>query len=585
MKLSREYIETFVGEVVSLRVIEEGETIPAVFTSDSDSISLFPKDGAVLIAAKADGQSVITAEADGQKLYCKVNVRETVDETAKMNYYIGDFHVHTTMDHNGETFKLRTDGRPADVVNDYCKEGKLDFTVISDHACLLSDKEFMQGFIAADEQEHDGLIVLAGSESEVENLQTDRYGIKHKNAGEIVTVNCVGYASCKKYDEYYRNVMPSPAPVCVLAHPQVMGSSVPGIWNFDLRHNATNEMKRCVRMIEMGNGTIREETPLFEHILSVALDNGMTVSTTCSSDHHGPVWSADLFPGKTVIMAPEKSKEAFVKALRETRCYASESGNIRVYYTVNGITAPAHINNASEYVFHIEASHIDGTKADELKSLEIISDRERRLMTIWDEDFSSIDVTVKAQDASYFYLRFANNKGEKTWSPVVWTENERHIIPNDLQHIEDKSAFTAKDTVSGKDASILFSGDPYQVFEGEETAQIVIDLRKQTSLRAIGVLPQLYDGITRMTPERKIMTEQLMRFPCKYRLSASVDGINYKEISDGYIRIFGGEDIIDFEKISAKYLKLDVLETAGRTSLRPQFKDVKLKMGEIEFYM
>ncbi len=585
MKLSREYIEMFVGEVVSLRVIEKDETVPAVFTSDNDSISLFPKDGAVLIAARADGKSVITAEADGQKLYCKVNIRETVDEMEKMNYYIGDFHVHTTMDHNAETFKLRTDGRPADVVNDYCKEGKLDFTVISDHACLLSDKEFMQGFIAADEQEHDGLIVLAGSESEVENLQTDRYGIKHKNAGEIVTVNSVGYASCKKYDEYYRNVMPSPAPICVLAHPQVMGSSVPGIWNFDLWHNATDEMKRCVRMIEMGNGTIREETLLFEHILSVALDNGMTVSTTCSSDHHGPVWSADLFPGKTVVMAPEKTKEAFVKAFRETRCYASESGNIRVYYTVNGSAAPAHIKSASEYVFHIEASHIDGTKAGELTSLEIITDRERRVLTIRDVDFSAVDVTVKAQDASYFYLRFANDKGEKTWSPVVWTDHERHIVPNDLQHIEDKSAFSAKDIVSGKDASILFNSDPYQVFEGDETAQIIIDLGQTIPLRAIGVLPQLYDGITRKTPERKIMTEQLMRFPCKYCLSSSEDGINYKEISNGYIRIFGGEDIIDFEKISVRYLKLDIPETVGKTSLRPQFKDAKLKMGEIEFYM
>ena len=86
------------------------------------------------------------------------------------------------------------------------------------------------------------------------------------------------------------------------------------VWNFSLEKNNTPALRRMVKLVEVGNGGDRKSNLINEYVYSVALDNGFRVSTCCSSDSHGPVWGYGAFPGKTVLMAPEKSREAFLDA-------------------------------------------------------------------------------------------------------------------------------------------------------------------------------------------------------------------------------------------------------------------------------
>ncbi|NMA94964.1 MAG: hypothetical protein GX974_02880, partial [Clostridiales bacterium] len=63
-------------------------------------------DDGVLIVLKGIGKALIRAEVDGEKYYCPVISRKMrrAKPNDKMNYYIGDFHPHTTSNHGKKTF-------------------------------------------------------------------------------------------------------------------------------------------------------------------------------------------------------------------------------------------------------------------------------------------------------------------------------------------------------------------------------------------------------------------------------------------------------------------------------------------------
>ena len=176
----------------------------------------------------------------------------------------------------------------------------------------------------------DELVVFPGCECDVTVMEDDRYGIPIKRSGEIVCINSDDYEECTSWEEFYDAVAKKPYPICVLAHPQIVGFSKKGLWDFKLSENNTETMKHAVKLIEMGDGSNRQSNQIHELSYSVALDNGFKVSTTCSSDSHGPKWGFDVFPGKTMIMAKAKTKADFHDALMNRRVYASESGSVMI---------------------------------------------------------------------------------------------------------------------------------------------------------------------------------------------------------------------------------------------------------------
>lgn len=591
--LSREHIDLFAGNVLPLRLVSDHDLsgIKVVWRTDSDCVAIrafdqeqeFPFSSGVLLTLMKPGQARVCAEADGKAYICRVDVREMrrASSSDTLQYFVGDFHDHTTSEHGHDAFAARESSFPCDVIRQIRDENKLAFHVISDHAITLNPRDFYRGFTDSEAACDGDPIVFPGAESEIQFVEYDRYGYEHKNSGEIVTVNAAEYAFATTWEEFYSKMARSPFAVCALAHPQIVGYSVPGIWNFSLDRNNTERFLNMVRLVEMGNGTDRESNLLNEYTYSVALDNGFKVTTACSSDCHGPVWGYGVFPGKTVVMAYEHSREAFLDALTSCRAYACESGNLKLSYTVNGIPAPASLEPAAQYRFRVDVSCFHDDPSSLPVSCQVISDKGLTVHQIEGTPLTSFGFTVKSDTAHYFYLRLVDSMGRKTWSMPVWTGRPIRPVQESACVPISKEGFVAKDELTGRDASALICDDPSVIWTAEgETASILIDM--QTDQPVCGVGHYAVPVIRTIMKQLNVPTQQLLAsFVSGYRISVSTDGRTFEPCAEGLLRVFGGEEVIRFPVRTARFIRFEALSTVGKNSGLPQYAGARPIIGEL----
>lgn len=607
--ISKSNITSFRGNIIPLHIGFDSDEHDALsianikWESDSDCVAIRSfsgekrgcfNNGVLLILNKA-GTANVTATHNGVTQLCRVTVKEpsAADSDDELEYFIGDLHDHTTKIHNYEKYKERDSEFQWDYANYVKDENLMDLSVFSDHACILDNTEFFRGFIEADKAEESGVIFFAGCEAEATIREDDRFGITHKHSGEIVTINSAGYANPTSWQPFYDSFALAPEPIGIFAHPQVIGFSTPGIWNFCFEKNNTPEMLRLIRGIEMGDGSERQQNLIHEYAYSVALDNGFKVSTTCSSDSHGaksetpdgPKWGYHRFPGKTVIMAKQKSREAFVDALRHNRFYACESGNLKLRYTVNGKAAPCELYEATSYKFHVDISYFKDDKTTTPINCKVISDGGKTLLTVTNVDFSSFDFEISSNTARYFYLRFIDEMGRRTWSMPVWCgrEFDKYTEP-EIEEI-DLSGASAIDVLTGADAAKLINGDPNDFFEAASNAAcIVIYLKEEKEISALGNYTRRLLRKTSPVDLTKYSVLITSGFPTKIRISASLDGENYSLCRETLCRVFGDEEIITFKRVSARYVKFEVLSTVGKDNVPKPYADSKITIGNISLF-
>lgn len=607
--LSRTSITSFCGDVLPLHINfrEEGhdelKKADIEWSSSNDCVVLrsFSGDGefnfnnGVLLLLNKVGKATVTARLSGKEYSCEVTVEEMkkASSEGKLNYYIGDLHDHTTNIHKGAEFKTREIERLCEYV-DYIKEvNNIDFGVISDHAGISSDSDFFEGFTLTEKAQPMGTVLFPGAESEVIYLEEDRFGIPRRLSGEIVTINAGSYACSKTWDVFEKAFESSPLPIAIFAHPQIIAFSSKGMADFSYHERRTPTMLRIIRGIEMGDGSERQQNLIHEYAYSIALDNGFRVSTTCSSDSHGanssdpngPKWGYHRFPGKTVIMAKEKSKEAFVDALRNNRFYATESGNVKLRYTVNGMCAPCDLEVATKYKFHVELSYFKDDETTKPINCKVVSDGGEVVKTLENIDFSSFDFEIDSDSARYFYLRFIDEKGRRTWSMPVWTGREFDVyVKPDVAPI-DMSRCTAVELVSGADASAVIDGDPENTWEADNDApSILIDMKEELEISAVGNYNRILD--------RKKIEVNLTKFsylftagiPTDIEVWTSLDGKNFEKRARAKNRAFSGEQIITFERIRARYLRFDVLSTVGNDNVPKNYGGTNVGIGNIAIF-
>jgi hypothetical protein len=595
-KLSSNQINSYCGNVVPLRLLGGPaygkEAITWRCDADCVQITSFAgEDGGcftdgILLTLLKPGSAVVTATLDGQEYRCQVSIREmkTACSGKHLNYYIGDLHDHTCKKHKVDEFQAKTSDYPIDFIRQIRDEGRLDFCAVSDHSVLLNNREYFRGYADAEDAGPMDLVVFPGCEAEITPREADRYGVVHKNAGEIVTVNASNYASVLSWDAFYEKFACSPFAISTLAHPQVVGGSSKGMWNFCLHKNNTPRLRQMVKLVEMGNGSDLRANLINEYVYSVALDNGFKVSTSSSSDCHGPDWGYDCFAGKTVIMAPEKSKEAFTDALLNNRVYASFTGNVKVFYSVNGIAAPATLPETSRYDFHVELGSFYEDASTVPVKCQVISDYGMCVNAVENFDPSGFDFTVESGTARYFYLRLLDSEGRKTWSPPVFTGRAIDAPNQDVLMPLEKTGFTAVDESSGADASSLLNDKPEDTwFSQGTTCSIVIDMKKEETVAGLGVYHQMFDKM-QLIADGIDMHLALSHLPYAYRISTSVDGKTYTHQAAGVFRIFSGEHIVHFPQHSARFVKLEILSTVGVNSGRGLYDGANIGIAELTVY-
>ena len=593
-RLSKTHIASFCGDVVPLRLLggEPYSLDPITWRSEGGSVLLKsyaddpePFTDGVLLTLMKPGKASVTATFEGKDYVCSIEVREarTAKPGEKLNYYVGDLHVHTYNKHKKEVFIAREEkDYPRNCIEQVKKENLLDFSVVSDHSDMLNPREFFRGFADAEDAQPMELIVFSGSESEVDVFEYDRYGVRHKNSGEIVTLNCTAYPKVKTWDEYFDQLQDSPFAVCAFCHPQGSVSSVPGGWDFCLEKNNDRRFLDRMHLIATGDGTDRNANINHEYVYSVALDAGYKISPTSSSDSHGPVWGYYRVPGKTVIMAPEKSKDAFLDAIKHNRVYATGSGNVKLAYEVNGCPAPATLPLTDEYKFKVHIGYFHENPMTQIVKCQVVSNGGEYVETLDCLGQDELEFTIRSSEARYFYLRLVDRVGSKTFSCPVWTGRPPIVEPEPAPLAPlDKKGFTAVDEESGADASVLVNDDITKSFVSEKpTCAVVIDMHREETISALSHYPR-HVSRQQMLDAGMIAPWYIREFPRAYRLSTSVDGESYTLQKEGAFRNFVNETFLRFPETKARYIKLEILSTVGKESERKDFALSHVAMAEL----
>jgi hypothetical protein len=603
-KLSKENIVSYIGDILPLHIGFDGDeheylkSADIKWECDSDCVALRDFRGedkmcfnnGVLLSLNKVGKAKVSATLDGERYVCEVTVREPVRASSddELNFYLGDLHNHTTKIHNHNDFIERTSQFQYEYIDQLKNEALLDFTAMTDHACVLNDTEFFRNFTEVEKAEPSPVVFFPGAEAEVTFKEEDRFGVMHKNSGEIVTFNTTSYGHTMSWEPFYDIISCTPEPVAIFAHPCVVGYSTKGVWNFCFHKNNNDVMKHAIRGLETINGHIIDWNLMHEFTYSHALDSGFRVSPVASSDSHGPTWGYNFMKAKTVLLAKEKSREAFLDALRHNRFYATESGNVKLRYTVNGKHAPADLDNATSYKFHVELGFFKDDKSTHPVECAVISDYGKTLLSL--KDFgSSFDFEINSDTARYFYLRFVDSNFDRTWSMPVFTGREFDKFEEpDITPI-DMSGTTATDILTGEDASGAIDGDVYTVWEAKGgKASIVIDLKEEKEVKALGLYPRMIVRPSKSNDYENWLVWREPDFastlPTSIEIYASVDGENYEKCTDGTCRIFGGENIFTFDATKARYVRLDILSTVGSDAVPHLYPDVKCSVANLTLF-
>ena len=595
VKISAKEIESFVGDVRPLWLVSEEnlkfESISWKIQGDAVKMKSFGGcyHGAfsygVLLTFMNAGEATVTATYNEQTYSCRVVSRERRDFSGeKMNFYKGDLHTHTTPEHTHDKFITRTEFLYPDYLN-YIKEENLrDLAVITDHSETIDYENFFKGFseyeLMREEMEP---IVFPGCESEIKYVEKDRFGRIHRRSGELVTLNANDFSQANTYEEFYTAYADSPFVIGIFAHPHVMGYSTKGLWDYRPRTNNGPEIRRIIKYVE-ALGNPNKENMLHEYVYSEALDGGYRISTTCSSDKHH-TWDFNSYPGATIIMAPEKTREAFADALFNLRAYACESGNIKLSYSVNGYNAPCDLPLTDNYHFKVNIDYFREDAGSRPIRCDVISNGGVAVKTLENVNFESFEFDIESSEARWFYLRFVDSNTKRTFSvPVFCGREPIPHITEDLKPIDNKGfkIFDAK----GSDASALIDGDSTTGWQADGTScDLTIDMGCVRPVSALGNYAALLE--TPWPPPADVGLVQGMMeavFPVDYIISTSVDGEHFEKRAEGIFRAFTGEEIVRFEPCEARYVRLEVLSTTGKRLGRDAYKDVPLKIGELSLF-
>ena len=600
MRLSKSSYSPFVGEVFALYLLPDeykdfsdiNKTGGVTWTTEGDifiqhvcTADSFGSEAGVILLMKKAGTALVRARYKGKEYTCTINARERkrYDGSSPLSFYRGDLHDHTSMIHSREPFAVRISEYPIDMINTVKSDGGLDFTVISDHGDVLCKKDFLRGFVDAELALPCSTVIFPGSESEANVYERDRFGSYHKHSGEVVMFNSPAYSAAYSWEEFVNDHRHAPLAIGIFAHPQVVGYGGIGLWNNQYKRNKDSGLKRFMRLVEMGNGEDRAENLIHEYSYSDALDAGFRVTVSCSSDSHGPVWGSYACTGKTVIVAPEKSKEAFLDALNDLRAYATESGNVKLSYAVNGKTAPADLDLTDSYSFKVNIDYFEEKRESEIVKCSVISDYGESLLTLDAEGKESLEFDVSSASARYFYLRLVDRMGKKTWSMPVFTGRDY-----DKEEMKELTPIPEADyDVFGADGVALDVLKNRDLFDSVRfntaTPELTIVLREERAISAVGITHLKINNVVIKDRGERI-PDYLSEFVSKYRISVSTDNVKYTDVKEGRILVFGDEVILDFDPINAKYVKLCVLSTVGGESDCPKYKDAPARISEISLF-
>ena len=163
-----------------------------------------------------------------------------------------------------------------------------------------------------------------------------------------------------------------------------------------------------------------------------ALDHGWKVSPVAGNDNHG-LSGISHHTSRTFVLAPQKTKAALLKAMKNRRTYASLDKNIQCIYFVNNQIMGSTLENPQIFNFDIHIEDPDTEDpSDKIIQVDIVKDNGEIVKTYKPDPSYSIhwNPTIEDSHADYFFIRVwdagggvsstASNK-PIAWLAPVWT--------------------------------------------------------------------------------------------------------------------------------------------------------------------
>ena len=113
-------------------------------------------------------------------------------------------------------------------------------------------------------------------------------------------------------------------------------------------------------------------------------------------------------------------------------------------------------------------------------------------------------------------------------------------------------------------------------------ATYLVDLQEEKEFSALGHYSPYV--IRKECKELGIdMSEIVAQFVSKFEIETSRDGVNFEKCAEGQLRVFSGEEIIDFAPQKARYVRFRAVNTTG-AEWRKQFADLPLQIAELSLF-
>ena len=352
---------------------------------------------------------------------------------AQFKNYFGGLHSHTNLSDGT--------GTPNDAYAWARDNAKADYLAITDHSnwlegdkdlinetitdvSLSTSAEWKQLHQVADTFNKDGEFVAIAAYEMTWSGSTGGWG-------HINTYNTPWFASRSnsKMDlkSYYAKLAQSPQSISQLNHP---GTTFGDFSDFGYY---TPEADNVVNLIEVGNGegAVRSSGywPSYNSYTR-ALDKGWHVAPTNNQDNHKGNW-VNSNTARTVIVAPNLTRESLYEAMSNRRVYATEDENLSIDYTVNNQPMGSILSSPSTLNAKINISDPDST--DVIGKVSVIVDGGVVLAT---KTFTTNSAQWEvAFDTSYSYYYIKVDQGDKdiAVSAPIWADA---VVPVGMSKVE-----------------------------------------------------------------------------------------------------------------------------------------------------
>src|SRR5450830_1045337 len=331
------------------------------------------------------------------------------------NIYFGGMHSHTNLSDGTGTPQQAYDS---------AKAAGADFMAVTDHSNWFDgdsatvaanlaggpSTEWATLKAAADANNNPGTFVgIAGFEMTWSG-----------GPGHINTFNTVGYDTrthtAMTLTAYYAQLALYPQSISQLNHPGTTFGT------FDDFAHWTAEADAVVDLVEVGNGEgVVHQAGYFPsyQYYQMALDKGWHVAPSNNQDNHKGNW---MFANdaRTVVLAPELTRDAIFEAIRQKRVYATEDKDLRVTYFLNGAVMGSSLDNPSTLDFSITFG--DAETTDIITKVSVIANGGVVVAsTNPNTSQGTWNFTMPTDPYSFYYVRIDQADTDVAVTAPVWT--------------------------------------------------------------------------------------------------------------------------------------------------------------------